>query len=420
MLGLAVTDGNFIVGDGSTWVVESGATARDSLGIVASVAPDAAGDFVVGETASNSISVPIAFGGSPIVNGRVTLSVAASALTVTVNGMNDAALSTSNALFACMPQGNPLDGTYVVRKATANLTLVVSLGSTLGHANGATTPIYVYLLDNAGTLELGVSGSYFGDKSVQSTTTEGGAGGADSATVVYSTTGRTSVPIVPILRWDGAQTSAGVWLSIVGVKTLISQGTGISHGAQQFLTSDTWTAPAGVTEAWVWASGGGGGGGSTASLGACDAYSMGGGGGAGNAVTGVKVTPVPGTAYTVTIGAGGGAASTGGTTSLGALTSVTGGNGGGSGGVNTGANGGAANGRGGCGALAPTGIASGTGGCGPFGGGARGFSIAITPDSNGEAAAANSGAGGGGAIRDTVSGSQTGGAGGSGYLRVEW
>jgi len=30
---LTPTDGNFIVGDGSTWVAESGATARTSLGL---------------------------------------------------------------------------------------------------------------------------------------------------------------------------------------------------------------------------------------------------------------------------------------------------------------------------------------------------------------------------------------------------
>ena len=35
LAGLAKTDGNFIVGNGSTWVVESGATARASLGIAA-------------------------------------------------------------------------------------------------------------------------------------------------------------------------------------------------------------------------------------------------------------------------------------------------------------------------------------------------------------------------------------------------
>ena len=217
---LTPTDGGFIVGDGNSFVVESGATARASLGIPNVQSPTDAGEFVIGETASNPISVPVAFSGSPMVNGKVSLSVAASALTITVLGHDGVALSASNPLFARMPQGNPLDGTYVNRKATANLTLTVSHGSTLGHANGATTPIYVYVLDNSGTLELAVSSTYYGQQSVQSTTAEGGAGGADSASTIYSTTARTSVPIVPLLKWDSAQTSAGVWLSITGEKQL--------------------------------------------------------------------------------------------------------------------------------------------------------------------------------------------------------
>ena len=77
ILGLSTADGNFIVGDGSTWVVESGATARASLGIVAGSSPDASGDFVIGETASNLLSVPFPMGGSPLINGKVSLSVAA-------------------------------------------------------------------------------------------------------------------------------------------------------------------------------------------------------------------------------------------------------------------------------------------------------------------------------------------------------
>ena len=218
--GLTPSDGGFIVGDGANFVVESGATARASLGISEVTSPDAAGDFIIGETASNPISVPFVMSGSPMINGKVALSVAASALTITITGMNDAALSTSNALFARMPQGNPLDGTYAIRKSTAALTLTVSHGSTLGTANGATTPLYVYLLDNAGTLELAISATYYGQQSVRSTTTEGGAGGADTFTTIYSTTGRTSVPIVPILKWDCAQTSAGVWLTITGEKQL--------------------------------------------------------------------------------------------------------------------------------------------------------------------------------------------------------
>ncbi len=50
---LAVTDGNFIVGDGTNWVAESGATARASLGLVAGGAGDIwvekAGDTMTGD-----------------------------------------------------------------------------------------------------------------------------------------------------------------------------------------------------------------------------------------------------------------------------------------------------------------------------------------------------------------------------------
>ena len=217
---LTPTDGGVIIGDGNSFVVESGATARASLGIVNPVTPDAVGDFVVGETASNAISVPLPMGGSPMVNGQVSLSVSGSALIITMLGADGTSLSASNALFARMPQGNPLDGTVAVRKHTSTLTMTVSHGSTLGTANGATTPLYVYLLDNSGTLEFAISGTYAGPQSVRSTTAEGGAGGADTLATIYSTAARTSVPIVPILKWDCTQTSAGVWLSIVGEKAV--------------------------------------------------------------------------------------------------------------------------------------------------------------------------------------------------------
>ena len=50
--GLAVTNGNFIVGDGSNWVAESGATARTSLGLGSSATQDAS-DFL---QVSNNLS----------------------------------------------------------------------------------------------------------------------------------------------------------------------------------------------------------------------------------------------------------------------------------------------------------------------------------------------------------------------------
>lgn len=227
---------------------------------------------------------------------------------------------------------------------------------------------------------------------------------ASSITLPYSGSVEGPYNISGILLWcDGTNFEA--------------LGTLEAHGAQEFLSSSTWTCPAGVTAAWVSASGGGGGGGAARSATTGGA----GGGGAGNAVTGVKVATVPGTAYTVTIGAAGaagatdsGTGGTGGTTSIGALVSVTGGNGGVGQSTNVVRAGGAVNGRGGAGFPGDAGYA-GNGGSGPFGGGGQG----AAGDGAGGAATANSGAGGGGAY-DSNDAASAGGAGGSGYLRVEW
>lgn len=104
-----------------------------------------------------------------------------------------------------------------------------------------------------------------------------------------------------------------------------------------YITSITWTVPAGVTSIMVecWGAGGGGGGALNTQT-ACS----GGGGGAGGYGKGIY-TVVPGTVYTITIGLGGAGCphssvavggvhvgSTGGTTSFGALLSCLGGFGG--------------------------------------------------------------------------------------------
>jgi hypothetical protein len=44
--GLATTDGNIIVGSGSNWVAESGATARASLGLTIGTDVSPAGEAV--------------------------------------------------------------------------------------------------------------------------------------------------------------------------------------------------------------------------------------------------------------------------------------------------------------------------------------------------------------------------------------
>ena len=55
--GLAKTDGNVIVANGSSWVAESGETARASLGL-GSIATEDAGDFHPAMTAQAAIEDP--------------------------------------------------------------------------------------------------------------------------------------------------------------------------------------------------------------------------------------------------------------------------------------------------------------------------------------------------------------------------
>lgn len=95
--------------------------------------------------------------------------------------------------------------------------LVISSGSTLGTIDGVQSDIVVLAINNAGTIELAavnISGGVSLDETgVISTTAEGGAGAADSATVIYSTTARSNVAyrVIGVIR--STQTTAGTWVT---------------------------------------------------------------------------------------------------------------------------------------------------------------------------------------------------------------
>lgn len=74
--GLAVADGNFIVGNGSTWVVESGATARTSLGL-GSAATQASTAFATAAQGTTADGALARSGGT--MTGKITLDGAPSA-----------------------------------------------------------------------------------------------------------------------------------------------------------------------------------------------------------------------------------------------------------------------------------------------------------------------------------------------------
>lgn len=93
--------------------------------------------------------------------------------------------------------------------------LVISSGSTLGTVSAQQSRLAVLAINNAGTIELAAvniaGGTDLSETGVISTTAEGGAGAADSATVIYSTAARTNVAYRVIGYVESTQATAGTW-----------------------------------------------------------------------------------------------------------------------------------------------------------------------------------------------------------------
>lgn len=144
----------------------------------------------------------------------VSCSVGSSALTIALKTAAGADASSALPLSIAFRSATLSSGAINVRTLSAALSVVISSGSTLGAASGVARPLYVYAIDNAGTVELGVSASYFGMDFVGSSTAEGGAGAADAVGVIYSTTARSSVAMKLIAVLTDSQATAGTYAAV--------------------------------------------------------------------------------------------------------------------------------------------------------------------------------------------------------------
>lgn len=197
----------------------SGYTARavliaDSSGnAAAGVAPGSSGNVLTSDgtdwTSATPTSAPSSARES--VNLSISASVAGNALTVALKDQAGSDPSGGSPVKIGFRNSTATSGTYNQRSITSALSIVISSGSTLGTTSGNQHYLYVYALDNSGTVELAISQSLFSDLSLQSTTAEGGAGAADSNAVLYSTTARSNVPVRLIARISTTQVTAGTW-----------------------------------------------------------------------------------------------------------------------------------------------------------------------------------------------------------------
>ena len=155
----------------------------------------------------------------------ITASVGGSALTVTINPTTlDFRSSTLTS------------GSVNTRAITSAVSVVVPSTATLGTVSAVQSRIAVLAIDNAGTVEAAViniaGGVNLDETGVITTTTI--SSGATSASVAYSTTGRTNVAYRVVGYVESTQATAGTWATAPST----IQGTGgeanTAHGGAGF------------------------------------------------------------------------------------------------------------------------------------------------------------------------------------------
>jgi hypothetical protein len=165
-----------------------------------------------------------------LINGKLSVSVAANTLTIAVKTVSGDDPSATNPVFVAFAQS---DGSYLVRSITAALAVTISSGSTLGLSANTAFNIWLLLIDDAGTVRIGAivcttSTTFFAldeSRSVSSTA-EGGSGGADSAGVVYTSSAVTSKQfrIAGFATWNAGLATPGAWNTNPDQVTLYGPG----------------------------------------------------------------------------------------------------------------------------------------------------------------------------------------------------
>jgi len=173
---------------------------------------------VVSVDPSGNMTADVYSGPSDLDNYAITATVASNALTVALKTLAGTDPSATDITLMSFRSATAGTGTYTQRTITGALSLVVPSTATLGTTSAVASYLYVYALDNGGTVELAISSTLFDTTVVQSTTTI--AAGSNTSSVMYSTTGRSNVPVRLIGKLLSTQTVAGTWAAVPSQITL--------------------------------------------------------------------------------------------------------------------------------------------------------------------------------------------------------
>lgn len=189
-------------------------------------------------------------GPSALINGRLDYSLSANTLICRLKTQSGGDPSATDPVLVAFRSATMTNGGHVVRVVTSALSITISSGSTLGTTSAQFSSVAVRLIDNAGTVEMAVDnlagGNNLDESTLISTTAEGGAGAADSATTIYSATARTSVAWRLLGLIESTQTTAGIWAQTPSAVKTVS-----ASGLQSIGYGQTWQNVSGSRTAGV-------------------------------------------------------------------------------------------------------------------------------------------------------------------------
>lgn len=188
--------------------------SKDLSGIVHGNIIKADGTAVVSSSAL--VAANLSFVG--MWNGTIVASRATSAETIAIKTYAGTDPTASDPVTFIFRNATAGTGDYVFLQATAALSITISSGSTLGMTNSVLARIWLTVFNDASTLRLGVVNCLSGtsimalkDDTLRSSTAEGGAGGADSAQVIYTGTAVTTKAIRTLGYLEYTLAAVGTW-----------------------------------------------------------------------------------------------------------------------------------------------------------------------------------------------------------------
>lgn len=186
-----------------------------------------------------------------ILNGSLTATVAANALTVALKGLDGNDPSDTNPVFISFRSATASVGTPTIIKVAAATSIVVPSTATLGTSNGVAARIWIVGFNDAGTFRMGVVNTLSGvnimplrDNILASSTLTP----ANSAQVIYTTGAAVTAKAMRLLGYiEATEATAGTWATAPSVVQLFGPGVPLPGSIVQTARTDTGAFATGTT-----------------------------------------------------------------------------------------------------------------------------------------------------------------------------